>query len=126
MLCPFCGKSISRMIQKEDGSILTPCCSNISEVGSPVSYHSPTFKQKAQWRKEQYDKAPRDAHGSVTNHPNWQVTQDLIETHKDNPDMLSDYNEKRLRDSGVVMEKTISQSKQIRKKAIALKKEGMV
>ena len=123
MQCPKCGKPVARIIQREGGQVLTPCCDGISEVGSPVDFRSPVAKQKAKVKKAQYDKVTRDQYGSVINDPNWQVHQDLIKRYKNNPDMLSDHTERRLRESGEVSEKVISQSQELRKKEIARKRE---
>ncbi len=57
---------------------------------------------------------------------NWQVVQDYIKLHKEEPDKLDGYGEKRLRESGVVSERRIEQAGQIRRKEVAVEREEMV
>lgn len=126
MNCPKCGKTIARMVQKEDGLVLTPCCDGISEIGPRrVNYASPATKQKVRRKNERFAKDTSQKWKDKTTPAGWQVVQDFIRTHKNEPERLGGYGEKRLRESGVVSERRISQARELRRRELVADREAI-
>lgn len=84
-----------------------PNCSSLSEIPPKIDYASPKTKQRLQWQREKMAKdimQPWEVKkGQV--HKGYQPNKEFIKAYRGNPDKLSMYTEKELKDSGLVTKK---------------------
>jgi len=110
--CPKCDKKIGRMLQRADGVILTPCCDGISEL-TRIDYASPRQKQQREWDRATYiDDITQPwevKKGEVSK--GYQPNPKFIKQYKHEPDKLSMFTEKELKDSGLVTKKEVKRSR---------------
>ena len=90
-----------------------PNCSNLSVIPPKIDYASLKTKQRQQWQREKMAKdimQPWEVKkGEVWK--GYQPNKDFIKAYRDNPDKLSMYTEKELKDSGLVTQKEAKQAK---------------
>lgn len=84
-----------------------PSCSDLSEVPPKIDYASPKTKQRLQWQRDKMAKdimQPWEVKKGET-HKGYQPNKEFIKAYRGNPDKLSMYTEKELKDSGLVSKK---------------------
>ena len=110
MKCGNCNSETGHMIGKiVEGKYIEYCpnCSNLSEVPPKIDYASPKTKQSRQWQREKMAKdimQPWEVKKGQT-HKGYQPNKEFIKAYRGNPDKLSMYTEKELKDSGLVSKK---------------------
>lgn len=106
LTCPKCGKRVTKMKQLEDGTILTPCCDGITELGGWPEHMSIKRAQKMQWQRDKYAQdtiQPFEMrHGEVRK--GYLPNKDFLKRYKDDPGKLTKFSKSELKDSGVITE----------------------
>ncbi len=116
MQCPTCKSQTSftktTIINKK---LVTKChvCGDFSEI-SGAKYESPLLGQKRQWGREKHAGDILQP-WSIEKRKGWITNKDFIKNYGKDPKKLSVYNEKELKDSGLVSEKTAKKAIQSKK-----------
>ena len=116
MKCPNCGKQTSKTRTRYiDGEMITRChvCGDFSELGGYPEHLSPLVGKRIQGQREKMAKdimQPWEVKKGET-WKGYQPNKDFIKAYRSDPDKLSIYTEKELKDSGLVTKKQAKQAK---------------